>query len=108
MATGELYLSLAYFYFKKFQLKNLYGPNQFLLIGLQFVGIVFIGANYCINNFVASNLSYLFYKEHEQFCSFMYYFTEILSMILFFLTLIIILSRRKKIQIYNVINESKN
>ena len=52
MATGELYLSLAYFYFKKFQLKNLYGPNQFSLIGLQFVGIVLIGANYCINNFV--------------------------------------------------------
>ena len=108
MTVGELYLSLAYFYFKKFQLKNLYGPNQISLIVLQLIGIILIGVNYYINNYIASNESFLFYRDNQKYYFFVYLFSEFISIFLFVLTTIIILVRKRKGQLYNVLNESKN
>ena len=108
IAVAELYLSLAYFYFKKFQLKNLYGPNQLSLIGLQLIGIIFIGINYYINNYISDNESFIFYKDNQKYYCFVYLFSEIFAIFLFVLTTIIILVRKRKGQLYNVLNESKN
>ena len=99
---------MAYFYFKKFQLKNLYGPSQYSLIGLQFVGIVLIGINYYINNYINGNESFIFYKENQHYYCFLYFFCEIISIFLLVLTIIIVAERRKKGQLYNVLNESRN
>ena len=99
---------MAYFYFKKFQLKNLYGPSQYSLIGIQFIGIVLIGINYYISNYIKGNESFLFYKENQKYYYFIYLFCEIISIFLFILTIIIISVRKRKGQLYNALNESKN
>ena len=99
---------MAYFYFKKFQLKNLYGPNQYTLIGLQFIGIVLIGINYYINNYMKGNESFIFYKENQQYYCFVYLFCEFISIFLLVLTIIIVCVRKAKGQLYNVLNESRN
>jgi len=89
-------------------LKNLYGPNQISLVILQLVGIIFIGLNYYINNYINGNESYLFYKDNQKYYCFMYLFSEFISIFLLVLTTIIILVRKRKGQLYNVLNESKN
>ena len=38
-------MSLGYFYYKKYQLNNLYGPSQISLICLQIIGLFLIGIN---------------------------------------------------------------
>ena len=95
---------MAYFYFKKFQLKNLYGPSQYSLISLQFTGIVLIGINYYMNNYIEGNESFIFYKENQQYYCFMYLFSEFISIFLLVLTIIIISIRKRKGQLYKVLN----
>ena len=105
--TAELYLSLGYFYYKKYQLNNLYGPSQIFLIILQFIGIISIGANYFIN--ISSNLNetYLFFMDNKKIFFFGYLISAFFGLCLF-ITTIVIVFRKRKIEIYNVLNEAKN
>ena len=106
--TGELYLSLSYFYFKKYQLQNFYGPSQITLLVIQFVGVLFIGINFYINNYIKGHESFLFYNENKKYYRFLYFFSAFISIFLFVLTTIIIMVRKRKKQLYNVFNETKN
>ena len=106
--TGELYLSLSYFYFKKYQLQNFYGPSQMSLLLIQFFGIIFIGINYYINNYIQGHESFLFYKENQKYYFLLYFFSEFISIFFFVLTCIIILVRKRKRQLYNALNGIKN
>ena len=106
--TGELYLSLAYFYFKKYQLENFYGPSQISLLVIQFIGMISIGINYYINKYTSGSESFLFYMDNQKYYRFLYLFSEIISIFLFILTTIIVLIRKRKDNIYNELNEIKN
>ena len=86
----------------------MYGPHQFILVGLQIIGVVFIGINYCINNYTNGNESFLYYKENEKYYHYMYLFFGIISIVLLLLTIIIIIVRKQKGQLYNTLNEIKN
>ena len=102
-----MYLSLGYFYYKKYQLNNLYGPNQLTLIILQIIGLAFIAVNYYIN--IHSDLSetYLFYMDNEKYFFLGYLFCAGFCFILLIVTIVIIISRKRKVEIYNVLSESK-
>ena len=67
-----------------------------------------MGINYYINNYFTSNESFIFYKDNQKYCCFMYLFNGSISIILFVVTTIIILLKPKNSQMYNVLNESKN
>ena len=105
--TAELYLSLGYFYYKKYKLNNLYGPNQLSLICLQIIGIAFIGCNYYIN--IKSNLSetYLFFMDNKKSFFLGYLFCGSICFIVLLITTTLIISRKRKIEMYKVLNETK-
>ena len=99
---------MAYFYFKKFQLENFYGPSQISLLVMQFIGMISIGINYYMNNYTSGSESFLFYMDNQKYYRLLYLFSEIISILLFILTAIIILIRKRKDNIYNELNENKN
>ena len=102
-----MYLSLGYFYYKKYQLNNLYGPSQITLICLQIIGLIFIGANYYINASSELNETYLFYMDNKKYFLLGYLFCTGFCFILLIVTISIIIARKRKIEIYNVLSESK-
>ena len=105
--TAELYLSLGYFYYKKYQLNNLYGPSQLCLIILQFIGMICIGINYFINTRADLNEIFLFFMDNKKIYFFGYLFSAIFCFALFIITLGLIIQRKRKNEIYNILNEPK-
>ena len=102
-----MYLSLGYFYYKKYQLNNLYGPSQLFLICLQIIGLTFIGVNYYINVSSDLNETYLFYMDNKKYFFFGYLFCTGFCLILLIITISMVISRKRKKEIYNVLSESK-
>ena len=102
-----MYLSLGYFYYKKYQLNNLYGPSQLCLIFLQFIGMICIGINYLINTKEDLNEISLFFLDNKKIYFFGYLLSSIFCFVLFLITLGLIIQRKRKNEIYNILNESK-
>ena len=99
---------MAYFYFKKFQLENFYGPSQLSLLAMQFIGIISIGINFYINNYSTGSESFLFYMDNQKYYRILYIIAGFISILLFILTTIIILIRKSKDSKYNKLSEIKN
>ena len=102
LITAEFYLSLGYFYFKKFQLNNLYGPSQICLIILQIIGIIFIVINYFIN--LNMNETFSLFLNDNKILFYGYLFSSGFNCFLFICTFILVRCKnKKKTEMYNVI-----
>ena len=75
---------------------------------MQIIGIIFIASNYYINTSSNLNETYLFYMDYKKFFFFGYIFSFGFGFILLIITLGLIITRKRKIEIYNVLNETKN
>ena len=95
---------MGYFYYKKYQLNNSYGPSQLALICLQIIGLAFIAVNYFINVSSDLNETYLFYMDNKKYFLFGYLFCAGFGFVLLITTISIIISRKRKIEIYNVLS----
>ena len=100
-------MSLGYFYYKKYQLNNLYGPGQITLICLQTLGLLLIGINFYMNASSKFNETYLFFIDNQKYFTLGYLFSTGFCFVLLLSTIIIIICKKRKVEIYNVLSESK-
>ena len=79
-----------------------------MLIGIQIIGIAFIAGNYYMTTSNNLNETYLFYMDYRKICFFGYLFSFGFGFILLLITIGLIISRKRKIEVYKILNETKN
>ena len=77
------------------------------MICLQIIGLFLIGINFYINANSKFNETYLFYIDNKKYFLCGYLFSTGICVVLLLSTIGIIIFKKRKIEIYNVLSESK-
>ena len=105
---GELYLSLGYFYYKKFRLKDEFGPKQKTLILWQIVGCMLVLINFYMSMSMKIISIYSFYKYYFEYGFEIFAFSFGLTSLFLIITFVSNNKREKNMQQYNEINSRNN